>query len=186
MYGAFGRDFATGDGRRVMVVAISANQWRTLAGVTGITEHLPALERAFGADFRQEGDRYRARHAIAALLEPWFAARTLDQVRAELAAAGVCWGPFQTFTQLFADDWRVSTRNPVFADVTHPGIGSLRTPASPLLVPDAPPVPAAAAPLLGQDTDAVLAEVLGLAEAEIGRLHDAKLVAGAHRPGEAP
>ena len=60
MYGAFGRDFATRDGRRVMVVAISLNQWHTLVRATGIEEHLPPMERAFDADFRKEEDRYRA------------------------------------------------------------------------------------------------------------------------------
>ena len=69
MYGAFGRDFATRDGRRVMVVAISLNQWHTLVRATGIEEHLPPMERAFSADFRKEEDRYRAATAIAALLE---------------------------------------------------------------------------------------------------------------------
>ena len=136
MYGAFGRDFATSDGRRVMVVAISLNQWQTLVRATGVEEHLPAMERAFDADFRKEEDRYRARDAIAALLTPWFEARTLDEIRTALDEHGVCWGPYQTFTQLLDDDWRVSEKNPVFGDVDHPGIGSLRTPASPLRFPD--------------------------------------------------
>ena len=119
-----------------MVVAISLNQWQTLVAATGIEEHLPPMERAFGADFRKEEDRYRARDGIAALLKPWFEARTLDEVRKALDEHGVCWGPYQTFTQLLDDDWRVSAKNPVFADVDHPGIGALLTPASPLRFPD--------------------------------------------------
>ena len=93
MYGAFGRDFATRDGRRVMVVAISLNQWHTLVAATGIEEHLAPMERAFDADFRKEEDRYRARDGIAALLKPWFETRTLDEVRKALDEHGVCWGP---------------------------------------------------------------------------------------------
>ena len=178
MYGAFGRDFATKDGRRVMVVAISLNQWRTLVKATGIEEHLPPMERAFDADFTKEADRYRARDGIAALLKPWFETRTLDEVRKALDAHGVCWGPYQTFTQLLDDDWRVSEKNPVFADVDQPGIGSLRTPASPLRFPTDPPVAPLSAPLLGTHTDEVLADVLGMSSAEIGRLHDDGLVAG--------
>ena len=179
MYGAFGRDFATSDGRRVMVVAISLNQWQALVEATGVAEHLPAMERAFGADFALEGERYRCRDAIAALLAPWFAARTLDAIRTELDAHGVCWGPYQTFTQILDEDWRASTKNPVFGTVDHPGIGELLTPASPIRIPDAPPVPPASAPLLGTHTDEVLADVLGLSPAEIGRLHDDGLVASA-------
>ena len=178
MYGAFGRDFATGDGRRVMVVAISLNQWQTLVRATGVEDHLPAMERAFDADFRREEDRYRARDAIAALLTPWFESRTLHQIRTAFDEHGVCWGPYQTFTQLLDDDWRVSEKNPVFADVDQPGIGPLRTPASPIRFPTDPPVPPLAAPLLGAHTDEILADVLGLSATAIGRLHDQGLVAG--------
>jgi 2-methylfumaryl-CoA isomerase len=179
MYGAFGRDFATRDGRRVMVVAISFHQWRTLVEATGIQEHLPPMERAFNADFRKEEDRYRARDGIAALLKPWFETRTLDEVSKALDEHGVCWGPYQTFTQLIDDDWRVSPANPVFADVEHPGIGMLRTPSSPLRFPTEPAVPPASAPLLGMHTDEVLDDVLGLSSAEIGTLHDDGIVASA-------
>jgi 2-methylfumaryl-CoA isomerase len=38
--------------------------------------------------------------------------------------------------------------------------------------------PTRPAPLLGEHTDAVLAEILGLSSAEIGRLHDERIVAG--------
>jgi 2-methylfumaryl-CoA isomerase len=178
MYGAFGRDFATRDGRRVMVVAISLNQWQSLVRATGVEEHLPQMERAFVADFSKEEDRYRARDAIAALLAPWFEARALDEVSTALNAHGVCWGPYQTFTQLLDDDWRSSTQNPVFGDVDHPGIGPLRTPASPLRFPTAPAVAPAPAPTLGMHTDEVLEEVLGLSPIEVARLHDDGTVAG--------
>ena len=181
MYGAFGRDFATKDARRVMVVAISLNQWHTLVRATGIEEHLPQIERAFQADFRKEEDRYRARDAIAALMKPWFEARTLDEVRKALDEHGVCWGPYQTFTQLLDDDWRASIENPVFTSVDHPGIGPLLTPTSPLRFGDIFNE-AGSAPLLGTHTDEVLEEVLGLSPAEVGRLHDDALVASASPP----
>jgi 2-methylfumaryl-CoA isomerase len=179
MYGAFGRDFATLDGRRVMVVAISLNQWQTLVRATGIEEHLPSIARAFDADFTKEEDRYRARDAIAALMKPWFEARTLDDVRKALDEHGVCWGPYQTFTQLLDDDWRVSADSAVFDTVLHPGIGPLLTPTSPLRFPDLPAEPALRAPLLGTHTDEVLEDVLGLSAAEVARLHDDGLVATA-------
>jgi 2-methylfumaryl-CoA isomerase len=177
MYGAFGRDFATKDARRVMVVAISLNQWHALVRATRIEEHLPQIERAFQADFGKEEDRYRARDAIAALMKPWFEARTLDEVRKALDEEGVCWGPYQTFTQLLDDDWRASAENPVFDDVEHAGIGSLLTPASPLRFADVFNVSPRAAPLLGAHTDEVLESVLGLSPTEVGRLHDDGIVA---------
>jgi crotonobetainyl-CoA:carnitine CoA-transferase CaiB-like acyl-CoA transferase len=42
-------------------------------------------------------------------------------------------------------------------------------------------VPAAPAPMLGQHTEEVLLDVLGLSAAEFGRLHDDGIVGGAAR-----
>ena len=36
LYGAFGRDFLTKDGRRVMIVALTARQWKGLVEATGL------------------------------------------------------------------------------------------------------------------------------------------------------
>jgi 2-methylfumaryl-CoA isomerase len=67
----------------------------------------------------------------------------------------------------------------MFADIDQPGIGTVRAAGTPLtfstLARDAP----APAPLLGQHTDAILGDVLGLTDLEIGRLHDDRVVAGA-------
>lgn len=178
LYGAFGRDFPTKDGRRVMVVAISLKQWQSLADATNITPHLPAIEKALGVDLRKEGDRFQARDAIAAFVAPFIAGRTLDELREIFDAQGVCWGPYQTFTQLVNDDPRCSTDNPMFAKVDQPGVGRVLVPGSPLAFSEIPrdrPVPA---PVLGQHTDEVLAEVLGLSSHEIGLLHDKGVVAG--------
>ena len=98
-------------------------------------------------------------------------------MRTALDEHGVCWGPYQTFTQLIDEDWRVSTQNHVFGNVDHPGIGRLLTPSTPLRFPEEPPIPPAPAPLLGMHTDEVLDEVLGLNDTEIGKLHDEGLVA---------
>ncbi len=178
MYGAFGRDFPTSDGRRVMVVAISAKQWRSLVGVTGIADHLPAIEKMLDVDLSQEGGRFAARDVLAAIIAPWVAARTLDEVRAAFDEAGVCWGPYQTFLQLVNEDWRCSEQNPMFRDVEQPGVGHVRVPGSPLFFDELGRKPPGPAPRLGEHTDEVLAGVLGLSDAELGRLHDEHLIAG--------
>ncbi len=179
MYGAFGRDFATSDGRRVMVVAISLNQWQRLVEATGITEHLGAIERALGVDLRKEGDRFGARDAIAAFIAPFIARHTLSELREIFDQHGVCWGPYQTFTQLVNDDPRCSIANPMFAKVDQPGVGRVLVPGSPLAFSEVArqrPVPA---PRLGEHTDEILSQVLGLSSHEIGLMHDKGIVAGA-------
>ncbi|WP_247888908.1 CoA transferase, partial [Azospirillum brasilense] len=178
LYGAYGRDFATADGRRAMVVAISNRQWKALGKATGLTERLAMIGPLMDVDMNDEGGRFVARDAISAVLAPWFAARTLAEVESTFAGAGVLWGPYRDFGQLVAEDARCSTANPLFREVEQPEVGPLLVPGSPLGFPglgertDHRP-----APVLGQDTDAVLADLLGLPSAEIGRLHDAGIVA---------
>lgn len=176
MYGAFGRDFVTKDRRRVMVVAISFKQWRALTRATEIEEHLPFVEKAFDVDLTKEEGRYEAREALAVLLVRWFARRSMDEIAKVFDEHGVCWGPYQTFTQLLEDDWRCSANNPMFTDVEHPGIGSIRTPGIPLAFSAIERETPQRAPELGEHTEAVLAEILGLTSVEIGRLHDQHVV----------
>jgi 2-methylfumaryl-CoA isomerase len=178
LYGSFGRDFATADGRRVMVIALTPRQWRALGEATGLAERLAMIGPMMGVDLDTEAGRYEARDAIAALVARWCAGRTLDEVRQAFAGTGVLWGQFQDFRRLVEDDPRCSEANPLFATVDQPGIGRYLTPGMPLDFGASPRLPPRPAPLLGEHTDAVLAEVLGLASAEIGRLHDARVVAG--------
>ena len=81
LYGAFGRDFPTADGRRVMLVAISNRQWRAIGKATGLGEKLAMIGPMLDVDLDDEGGRFEARHAIAAVLAPWFARRTLARDR---------------------------------------------------------------------------------------------------------
>jgi len=178
LYGAFGHDFETRDGRRVMVVALTARQWNALVEATGIEKACVDIEHATGHDLSTEGGRFQARDLIAALLRPWFASRDLASIRKEFAGTNVSWGPYQTFRQLVTEDPRCSTLNPIFAEVEHPGVGTYLMPGSPLDFSMVPRVPVRRAPLLGENTDEILAEVLGLGSGEIAKLHDKGVVAG--------
>src|SRR5207253_2112315 len=50
--GAFGHDFATSDGRRVMVVALTTRQWNALLEVTGLSDTVSAIEQAMGIELQ--------------------------------------------------------------------------------------------------------------------------------------
>ena len=80
--------------------------------------------------------------------------------------------------QLVTEDPRCSTVNPLFAEVEHPGVGTYLMPGSPLDFSTVSRVPVRRAPLVGEHTDEVLAQVLGLSSHEIARLHDQGIVAG--------
>jgi 2-methylfumaryl-CoA isomerase len=163
LYGAFGRDFATKDGRHVMLAAISNRQWRAIGKATGLAEKLAMVGPLMGVDLNDEGGRYEAREAIAAVLAPWFAARTMAEVRAALDGSGVLWGPYQDFGQMAKEDPRCSPANPLFAEIEQPGVGRVLAPRSPLM-PSPAPQPA---PVLGADAEAVLSGWLGMTTDEI-------------------
>ena len=177
LYGAFGRDFLTKEGRRIMIVALTLRQWHSLVEATGLGEAFETLERMLEVDLDKEGDRFKAREVIGATLKPWTTARTLDQIREVFDSHGVCWGPYQTFIELVDHDPRCSTENPMFDEVEQPGIGTHLMAGSPLEFGQVERVPVRRAPQLGEHTEEVLADVLGLSGAEIGRLHDDGVVA---------
>lgn len=178
LFGAFGRDFLCADGERVMVVGLTPKQWRSLCAATGLTENMQALASRLALDFRREGDRFRAREQIAALIEPWVATRKLSEVAETFDAHAVCWNRYQTVRQLVADNPSCSTENPMFARVQQPGVGAVLVPGLPLEFGSHPRGLPAAAPVLGADTEAVLCGLLGMTAAEYGRLHDRGVVAG--------
>ena len=179
LYGAFGHDFGTSDGRRVMVVALTGRQWTSLIDVTGTAEAFQSLEAVTGHDVSSEDGRFGARDLIAAVLRTVvrgaLARRGARRVRGHRRVLGAVpdvppagrGGPARVGGQ---------------PDVLHPRAAGHRVLpgaglAAGLQRGRAPP--ARPAPQLGEHTEAILADVLGLGEAEIGRLFDSGTVAGA-------
>lgn len=179
LYGAFGQDFLCRCGSRVMVIGLTERQWRGVVKVLGMEAEVAAIGQALGLDLQAEGNRWAARHALAALFAPWFAARDLSEVGQVFDKAGLTWAPFRSFATAVRDDPDLSTANPMFAEVDQPGIGSYLVPASPIGFSRVDRLPPAPAPRLGQHSEEILADVIGLASGEIGRLMDAGIVAQA-------
>ena len=175
LYGSYGVDFATRDGHRVMVVALTDRQWHALRSVTKTEGVFGALESALGIDLTLEADRYVYRETITAILRPWFANRSFEEVRGELEVAHVLWGKFRTMTEA-VEEFRHGVAPSVLAEVDQPGVGPMVSAKSPLRL-NADYGIASRAPTLGQHTDEVLAEVLGLNQIELARLHDAGVIA---------
>ncbi|WP_417722620.1 CoA transferase [Salipiger sp.] len=163
LYGAFGRDFRTRDGRDVMIVALTARQWHALCGATGLDPALPGPEPT-------GGDLYRARREIARALDGWCAERTHDEIAAIFDAHRVLWGPYNDFATFFRSDRRCSTENPLMRRVDHPGAGPILMPGCPLHFSESGPDTAADAPVFGGDGVEVLGSVLGLGRARIDAL----------------
>lgn len=177
LYGSFGCDFATADGERVMVVALTPRQWKHLLEVTRLEQVVAALETSLDADLSREEERYRHREVLAALLRPWFSSRSYDLVAKELDASGVLWGSYRTVEQLVIDDDSLLAQSQIFASVDQPGIGTYPAPGSVLRSADNPSE-VRLAPLLGEHTDEVLTELLGLGPERLEQLRASGLIGG--------
>jgi 2-methylfumaryl-CoA isomerase len=183
LYGAFGRDFGTLDGKRLMVVGLTRNQWSSLVAATGLAEELEVLAKRLHLDFEKEGDRFRARREIARILEPWFATRMLVEIRKIFAKYNITWAPYRSVRETIEHDPDCSTQNPLFGMVEQPGIGTYLMPGSPIDFSAIERRQVTRAPILGEHTDEILLDILGLSQAEVGRLHDDGVVAGPERSG---
>jgi len=178
LYGAYGSEFETSDGRWLYIVVVTGYMWKELLKVTGLGDAIAAIEARLGLDFRKEGDRFLASEEISVPIRAWCAQRALAEIEATFQGTGVCWGPYRTFRQMLAEDLRVSTANPMFSALKQPGIGSYLVPGSPIDFGAFTREPPRRAPLLGEHTDEILSQDLGLSDTEIGRLRDAGIVAG--------
>jgi 2-methylfumaryl-CoA isomerase len=178
LYGAYGQDFVCADGRRVMVIGLTERQWRGLVKATGVAAEIDALAERLGLDLRNEGNRYRARHEITAVLRPWFAARRVADFAEAFDAAGLTWSEFRSFAEAVRLDPDLSPENPMFSLLDQPGMGAFPVPGTPFQFSAVPREAPVRAPALGEHTEAILADVLGLGSGPIGRLFDRGVVAG--------
>lgn len=176
VFGTFGCDFLTSDGRRVMITAFTPRHWSALVEATGLEERFAALAAEKGVDLAKEEERYALRETIEAELAPWFADRSLDEIGKALDAVGACWGPYQTFRQAVAEDPDLSAENPMFEEIDQPGIGRYLAAGSFIDFSGIPRDPVAPAPTLGNNTESVLSEKLGLTDSDLGALKDAKVI----------
>jgi 2-methylfumaryl-CoA isomerase len=170
IYGAYGRDFVTADGRRLMVVGITLRQWRSLVNATSAQAPLAALAHRLGLDLNLEEARYAARKEIDEIFGVWFAAHSAEEARNALDAASACWSFYQSVGDMVRDDPGCSLANAMFSEVGLSGVGVLLSAASPLRHSRPERVPAEPAPRLGQDTAAILMRDLGLSERELQQL----------------
>jgi 2-methylfumaryl-CoA isomerase len=174
IYGQYGQTFTSSDGEAFMIVALTGRHFRDLTELTGTAKAVAALGDALGADFTDEGDRYRHRDALTGLFTVWFTDRTAQEVSAALSPTSILWERYRTFADVAADP--KVTDNPLFTELDQPRIGRYLAPGLPLSIDGAYP-PAVAAPALGDHTVEVLRDRLGLSDDDVRALLDAGTVA---------
>ncbi|CAN7335223.1 CaiB/BaiF CoA transferase family protein [Arthrobacter sp. LjRoot14] len=142
---------ATKDG----YVTIGANNeklWRNLC------QAMDAVHLVHDERFLNNNLRMKHRTELVAVLEPYFAQRSTDDWVELLLAAGVPAGPIRNYAQVLDEDPHVKARGMV-ASFDHPVEGRLPVLASPIRLQGTPPTIRKAPPLLGADTEEILAEI---------------------------
>ncbi|MDR3663537.1 MAG: CoA transferase [Mycobacterium sp.] len=174
VFGQYGQQFVSSDGAAFMIVALTGRHFRDLTEVTGTVKAVAALSESLGADFSDEGERYRYRDALTGLFTVWFCAHTADEIAVALGETSVLWERYRDFGEVVTS--AKVTDNPLFTELDQPRIGRYLAPGLPLRIDGHYPA-AQPAPELGDHTVAVLTDRLGLSGADIARLTESGTVA---------
>ena len=121
--------------------------------------------------FATNSKRVENREAITALLAEVFARRTTKEWCEALETAGVPNGPINNLKQVFEEPQVVARGMKI--ELEHPLAGRVPLIASPMKFSGTPLAHEAAPPTLGEHTDEVLRDLLGLDETAIARLRKA-------------
>ena len=106
---------------------------------------------------------------IFAMLEGWTLQHTKAELMEMLNEREIPCGPILDMKELIEDESLVARG--VIVDVRHPERGSFKTVGCPLRLSDSP-VEVEASPLLGEHTEQILAEVMGLDKAAVDKLRE--------------
>ena len=157
--------FPTADGH-VILACGNDRQFQGWCDVAG------ADELKNNPDYATNPLRLKNRVALYAAMPDYMMTKTTDEWVAALEAAKVPCGPVNTIDRAFADP-QVQARG-MRIDLPHPlaGEGTVPLIANPVKLSGTPVRYRYAPPTLGQHTDEVLAEILGLSEQEIAAERD--------------
>ncbi|CAK9891939.1 MULTISPECIES: CaiB/BaiF CoA transferase family protein [Pseudomonas] len=161
------QDFPTADGDFILTVG-NDGQFRKFAEVAGQPQW------ADDPRFATNKQRVANRAELIPLIRQATVFKTTAEWVAQLEQAGVPCGPINDLAQMFADP-QVKARG-LAIEMPHPLAGQVPQVASPIRLSETPVEYRHAPPLLGEHTEQILGEVLGLAASEIERLRAANVL----------
>ena len=152
----------------VVIVALTERQWADFMRAIGRPDAL--------ADNRFNNFVARIRNAAGgiAMIAPWVAERGVSEVVSILEKSGIPCAPVLNFHQVNADP-QLAARA-MHAVATDPVLGEIAVPGDPVKLSGCPPDIHSACPRLGEHTDEILRDWLGLGDDEIADLRKARAI----------
>lgn len=178
IWGAFGRDFMSRDGKRFMVAALTLKQWQGLVAALDVASQIAELEAKLGVHF-DDGDRprFENRHALFEIFQEAAGQHDYAELERRMTEAGCTFERYRSMYEAATDPVLIAN-NPLFGPSPANPSGfeypATRSFANIRGREAGDPMPA---PYLGEHSEEVLAERLGMASGEIAKLIDAGIVA---------
>ena len=154
------RDIAIGIG--------SDKLWRTFCPLVGLAQMMD--DPRYVTNARRNANRM----SLVAALQEAFLTRTYEEWEAVLLPAGIPMGAINTIDQV-VDHAQVRARG-ALVESTHPVAGSIRMTGPPVRMSDTPGTVRTPAPLLGEHTEEILRDRLGITSEEVSRLKNAGII----------
>ena len=161
------QDFPTRDGYMVIAVGNDA-QFTRLCQAAGHPEI------ASDPRYKSNKDRVQNRQALISLMKAFTVTRSTQEWITDLEVVGVPCGPINNLEQVFADP-HVKARQ-IHQQLEHPSMGTVSSVASPIRLSETPVQYRMAPPLLGEHTQELLCNLLGMSEQEVIALQQAGVV----------
>ena len=177
LYGAYGKDFLCADGNRVMIIGLTSRQWSGILKATDTIEQFKNLENEKNINLNDEAIRWKWRHEITAILEPWFKTRAVEDFARDFDNTGLTWSVFRSVKEALEFDPDLSEDNPLFKKIKQPEAGEFLVPRHPANFSKVDNTEAKGAPALGEHTEEILGDILHLSDIEISNLFDKGVVA---------
>ena len=177
LYGAYGKDFLCADGNRVMIIGLTSRQWAGIVKATDTAEQFKQLEMRNNINLQDESIRWKWRHAITEIIEPWFKIRKVEDFASNFDKIGLTWSVFRSVREALDFDPDLTEDNPLFKKILQPDAGEFLVPKHPANFSKVENSDPTAAPILGEHTEEILGDVLNLSDIEVSNLFDNGVVA---------